>query len=120
MIRTIWALMFVAVSTLAHAETLTLHSSYAVSGTNPDNSTYSGTATVKVISEATFTIRWKIGDAVYQGFGMRNGDALAATYTIDGEPGLVIYRVDANGTLRGLWVVRGKDTAGTERLTPRD
>jgi hypothetical protein len=120
MMRTIFALLFFAVSTLAHAETLTLHSTYDCSGTNPDGSKYTGTATVKVISEATFTVRWKIGDATYQGFGMRNGDTLAATYTLDGEPGLIIYKVGDDGTLKGVWVVRGKDDVGTERLTPSD
>jgi hypothetical protein len=52
MMRTIFALLFFAVSTLAHAETLTLHSTYDCSGTNPDGSKYTGTATVKVISDA--------------------------------------------------------------------
>ena len=75
---------------------------------------------VKVISDASFTIRWKIGNETYQGFGTRNGDALAATYEINGKPGLVIYRVDDEGTLRGLWAVRGSDDGGTERLTPSD
>lgn len=113
-------MLFVAVSTFAYADTLTLHSTYDVSGTNADGSKYSGTATVKVISEASFTIKWKIGNDTYEGFGMRNGDALAATYEINGTPGLVIYRVDDKGALRGLWVVRGNDNAGTERLTPSD
>jgi hypothetical protein len=120
MIRTIVALLFLAVVPLAHADTLTLHSTYEVAGTNPDGSKYRGTANIKVISDASFTIHWKIGNAVYDGFGMRNGDALAATYEINGKPGLVIYRVDDEGTLRGLWVVRGSDNSGTERLTPND
>jgi hypothetical protein len=51
---------------------------------------------------------------------MRMNDALSATYTINGQPGLVIYKVDGNGTLNGLWAVRGRDGSGTERLTPRN
>jgi hypothetical protein len=51
---------------------------------------------------------------------MRNGDALAATYEFNGKPGLIIYRVDDKGGLRGGWVVRGSDDGGTERLTPSD
>jgi hypothetical protein len=49
---------------------------------------------------------------------MRNDDALAATYTIDGKPGLVIYKVDDDGVWRGIWVVKGNDEGGTERLKP--
>lgn len=120
MIRTFGALVFLVFSTVAFAAPLKLHSTYDVSGTNPDGSKYSGTASVKVISEASFTIHWKIAGETYDGFGMRNGDALAATYEINGEPGLVIYRVDDQGRLNGLWVVRGKDDAGSERLTPAD
>ena len=83
----------------ANAETLTLSSTYSVAGTNPDGSKYTGTAAVKVVSDATFTIKWTVGSSVYTGFGMRMNDALAATYMIDGEPGLVDgrRRADAYG-----------------------
>jgi hypothetical protein len=37
---------------------------------------------------------------------------------INGEPGLVIYQVGNQGTLRGLWAVRGENCNGTEVLTP--
>jgi len=120
MIRTLFALALLVFPALAEAAPLTLHSTYDVTGTNPDGSKYHGTANVKVISEATFTVHWKIGNSTYDGFGMRNGDALAATYEINDEPGLVIYRVDDGGALRGLWVVRGKNDGGTELLTPSD
>lgn len=120
MTRILAALVLVVVATFARADTLVLHSNYAAAGSNPDGSTYSGTVAIKVISDKTFTIHWKIGDETYDGFGMRNGDALAATYTLDGEPGLVIYRVIEGGVLDGFWVVRGKDKGGTERLTPSD
>jgi hypothetical protein len=64
-----------------------------------------------------YTIVWKIGDETYKGFGMRLNDSLAATYTIDGEPGLIIYKVDGNG-LNGAWAIRGHDGVGTEHLRP--
>jgi hypothetical protein len=103
----------------ATAATLTLASTYDAAGTNPDGSHYTGTATVEIISDTTFTIQWTIAGEVYKGFGMRMNDALSATYTIDGEPGLVIYKVGANGAFDGLWAIRGKNGNGTERLTPR-
>lgn len=120
MIRSLFAFLFLAVAMPANAETLTLSSTYSVAGTNPDGSKYTGTADVKVISDATFTIKWTVGSSVYTGFGMRMNDALAATYMIDGAPGLVIYKVGGNGKLDGLWAIRAHDGNGTEVLTPRD
>jgi hypothetical protein len=118
MIRTLFVFVFLVVATIARADVLTLHTAYDAAGTNPDGSKYSGTVAIKVISDKTFTIHWKIGDETYDGFGMRNGDALAATYVLDGKPGLIIYRVGDGGVLSGFWVVRGEDEGGTERLTP--
>jgi hypothetical protein len=121
----LFSLVFVATLLLrptvdtASAESMTLASRYDVSGTNPDGSKYSGIASVKVISDTTFTIKWDIAGSAYEGFGMRLNDTLSATYTIDGEPGLVMYKVDGSG-INGLWAIRGHNGSGTERLTPRD
>jgi hypothetical protein len=120
MVKTIWTFMFLAIATAAHAEVLTLASVYDASGTNPDGTKYTGTAAVTIISDTTFSIQWTIGGSLYTGFGMRMNDALSATYMINGQPGLVIYKVDGNGTLNGLWAVRGRNGSGTERLTPRN
>jgi hypothetical protein len=120
MIRTVaaaFALCLFAWS--ASAESLTLASHYKASGTNPDGSSYTGDVKVDIISDTTFSIVWTIAGAKYKGFGMRRNDALAATYEIDGEPGLVIYKVEGNG-LNGLWAIRGQNGNGTERLTPAD
>ena len=106
-----------ALSPLARAEPLHLASHYAASGSNPDGSHYTGNADVTVISDTTFSIVWKIEGQQYEGFGMRLNDSLAATYMINGEPGLVIYKVDGNG-LTGAWAVRGHDGVGTEHLRP--
>lgn len=116
--HSLFVFVFLAVATIARADVLTLHSTYDAAGTNPDGSKYSGTVSIKVISEKTFTIHWQIGDDTYDGFGMRNGDALAATYVLGGKPGLVIYKVGDGGVLNGFWVVRGENDGGTERLTP--
>lgn len=118
MVRTLVAFAFLVAATIARADVLTLHTTYDATGTNPDGSKYTGTVAIKVISEKTFTIRWKIDGQTYDGFGMRNGDALAATYMLDGKPGLVIYKLGDGGVLNGFWVVRGENDGGTERLTP--
>jgi len=118
MIRTLFAVALLATTVAARADTLTLASAYDGTGTNPDGSKYTGTVSVKVVSDTTFLIEWSIGDATYKGFGMRLNDTLAATYMIDDEPGLVMYKVGNDGTLNGLWTIRGKNGSGTERLTP--
>jgi hypothetical protein len=105
--------------TQARAEALHLASHYSASGSNPDGSHYTGDADVTVISDTTFSIVWKIQGERYEGFGMRLNDALAATYMINGEPGLVIYKVEGNG-LTGAWAIRGHDGVGTEHLRPLD
>ncbi len=112
-------LAFLVITLPAGAETLRMASKYDVAGTNPDGSKYKGTASVEVISDATFTIVWSVGGSTIKGFGMRMNDALAATYAINGEPGLVIYKVQGDG-LDGLWAIRGHNGNGTEHLTPRN
>jgi hypothetical protein len=118
MLRAICIFAFLLVATAIHADTLTLSSTYDVAGAAGDGSKYTGTADVKVISGKSFSIKWRIGGETYEGFGMRNDNALAATYTMDGKPGLIIYKVDNNGALSGVWVVKGSDENGTEVLTP--
>ena len=119
MIRTIGAVLLLALATPASAETLKLASTYDEVGTNPNGSTYTGTAAVQIISDTTFAIQWTVGNTTFSGFGMRMGDSLAATYTINGQPGLMIYKVGEGGVLNGLWAIRGQNGNGTDRLTPR-
>jgi hypothetical protein len=120
MIRAICTILLLTIAMPAWAEKLTLASTYDEVGTNPNGSKYTGTATVEVISDTTFLIKWKIGSTTYSGFGMRMNDTLAATYLVNGEPGLIIYQVGDNGVLSGLWAIRGQNGNGTDRLTPRN
>lgn len=101
----------------ARAETMTLAQHYSVTGKNADGSSYSGKVDVEVISDTTFSIVWHIAGSVYKGFGMRMNNSLAATYTIDGDPGLIIYEA-RDGQLSGLWAIKGQNGSGSETLTP--
>ena len=112
------ALLLLCIS--AHADTLQLASSYKAVGKNPDGSAYEASVAVKIISDTTFSIQWKIGDSVIKGFGMRMNDTLSATYMLEGEPGLVIYKVQSDGTLAGIWAIKGQSGNGSETLTPKD
>jgi hypothetical protein len=112
------ALVFIGISIVASAESLTLAPKYGAVGINPDGSKYTGTATIQIPSDKTFAIQWLIDGVTYKGFGMRRNDALAATYMINGKPGLVIYQVDGDG-LDGLWAITGVSPAQSISVIPR-
>ncbi|MDR3375297.1 MAG: hypothetical protein P4L98_16340 [Ancalomicrobiaceae bacterium] len=92
---------------------------YKVKGTNFDGSAYSGTATITPASNSTCRIVWKTGGTTSTGFCMRNDDSLAAAYKLGAAVGLVIYHIEDDGTLDGVWTIADKAGAGTEVLTPR-
>lgn len=91
---------------------------YAVDGTNFDGSRYGGTAEITLTSETTCNIAWETGSTA-RGICMRNGDTFAASYVMGEAIGLVIYSIESDGSLEGLWTVAGQDGVGTEILTPR-
>ena len=90
---------------------------YRVSGTNLDGTSYSGLATITIISDTTCVIEWNTG-STSDGICMRQRDTLAAAYVLDDYFGLVIYDILRDGTLRGTWTVAGENGSGTETLTP--
>ncbi|TIO79189.1 MAG: hypothetical protein E5X74_09285 [Mesorhizobium sp.] len=92
---------------------------YTVSGTNFDGSSYDGEATITLTSETTCTIHWETGGSSSDGICMRNDNAFSAGYVMGKEIGLVVYKVEDDGSLHGLWTIAGKDGNGTETLTPK-
>lgn len=92
---------------------------YNVYGTNPDGSSYSGTATITLASETTCIIEWETGDSVSEGICMLFDDTFAASYILDDEIGLAVYRVKGDSVLEGAWTITGQDGAGTEVLSLR-
>ena len=92
---------------------------YDVAGTNLDGSAYRGTAVVTQTSSTTCRIKWTTGDTVSQGICMRNGSAFSAGYSLGSAIGLVIYSIEPDGSLKGLWTVADSEGVGTEVLTPR-
>ena len=89
---------------------------YTVKGTNPNGSTYSGTAMITPRGDGC-RITWDVGTQ-WHGLCLLNGDAFAATYSSSGTSGLLIYRLQPDGTLSGFWVLDSGGT-GTEALIPR-
>ena len=45
--------------------------------------------------------------------------AFAAYYVLNGKPGLVVYELQADGSLKGYWTIADTQGAGTENLYPR-
>ena len=96
----------------------TVGGEYQVKGTNFDGSAYGGTAQITPSSDSTCRIEWKTGGSGSAGFCMLAGDALAAAYKLGDAVGLVLYKLQPDGSLKGVWTIADKPGAGTEVLTP--
>jgi hypothetical protein len=118
LVKTIAAAAVVTVGMMATALAADIGGTYEVRGTNPDGSTYKGTAEITVTSKNTCRIVWNVGSES-DGICMRNGIAFAASYVLGDNVGLVIYEVRDDGTLDGLWTVADKEGVGTELLIPQ-
>ncbi len=92
---------------------------YKVDGTNLNGSPYSGTAEVKVLSSTTCSITWTTGSTSSNGPCMRAGNVVTAAYVQGSDIGLVMYQLNDDGTLDGVWTITGQDGNGTEHLTPQ-
>lgn len=90
---------------------------YYAEGTNADGSRYSGTAVITVTSENTCRIDWDVG-STSTGICMRNRNAFAASYVLGSAVGLVIYEIEKDGSMHGIWTVADQPGVGTEILTP--
>jgi hypothetical protein len=90
---------------------------YAVTGTNPDGSGYSGTAEITPSSDSTCRMVWNTG-STSRGICMLADKAFAASYRLGNSYGLVIYNLQPDGRLRGVWTIADQPGVGTEILTP--
>ena len=97
-----------------------LGGNYKVTGKNADGTAYHGDAEIVVTSQNTCRIIWKTGgSSVQNGICMRNGSAFSAAYSFtDGTVGLVIYELNDDGSMKGLWTIADKKGVGEETLTP--
>jgi hypothetical protein len=95
----------------------TVGGQYRVAGTNADGSPYNGTATITPSSDSTCRIAWRTGSTA-NGICMLAGKAFAASYVLNGKVGLVVYELQPDGALKGVWTVADQPGAGTEVLTP--
>ncbi len=86
--------------------------SYRVIGINPNGSSYQGALTVTERGP-TYEFVWKTGDATFIGVAIRQGDIVSVGWGT--KPcGVISYRIDADGTLRGMFSAHGFYLIGTE------
>jgi hypothetical protein len=104
--------------TAAHAAPGDIGGTYRVQGTNANGSPYQGTATITVTSANTCRIVWKTGPTTSEGICMRNENAFSAGYVLQGDVGLIIYEINDDGSMDGLWTVADQPGVGTEKLIP--
>jgi hypothetical protein len=88
---------------------------YSVRGTNPNGSSYSGTAEISPNGNVC-RIVWHVGSE-WRGICMLSGNMFAASYRSGDTFGLLIYRIRPDGSLAGEWAT-GAGSTGTETLTP--
>jgi hypothetical protein len=91
--------------------------SYAVEGHNPDGGTYSGGFDLREGPNGAWLVRWRVGTAQIVGLGLIQSGVLAVSFIANDQPGVAVYGVEPDGSLRGTWTSGGG--LGTETLTPQ-
>jgi hypothetical protein len=111
------AILIAGVAT-AGAQQLT--GTYQVIGDNGNGTGYRGVAAISGTAGGNCAIRWQIPNTPpTQGFCMRQGNVLSAAYRLGESIGLVVYRLNDDGSLDGTWTIAGKEGVGKERLVPQ-
>jgi hypothetical protein len=86
---------------------------YRVAGRNPNGTGYSGALVVTPQGGRQYDFDWTVGSSRYHGTGQLDGNVMVVNW---GSATPVIYAVDADGTLKGLWSNgRAQEIASPER-----
>lgn len=81
---------------------------------------YKGVATVEKAG-AAYKVTWQVGRDRYIGTGLLEGDAFAVVYGTAGTsapPGLVLYRIQPDGSLLGSYTSLGATQVAPEAWLP--
>ena len=105
-----------AASCCAAASAQSVGGKYTVKGTNPDGSSYGGTAEINPSGDACRMV-WHVG-STWRGICMLAAKSFAASYRSGETYGLVIYELQPDGALKGVWTIADQKGAGTETLIP--
>jgi hypothetical protein len=118
-LRTQYLVPLALVAFISPASSAEIGGKYKDAGTDLDGSKYSGTADITISSDTNCTIVWHAeGSADIDGICMRGPDTLAAAYMFNGRPFLVLYKLEADGTLGGTYTGTNHNSVGTDILTP--
>lgn len=105
-----------AVGFSASTAAQTIGGRYRVQGINPNGSTYTGTAEIAPSAD-TCRIVWHVGSE-WRGICMVSGGSFAASYRSGSTFGLLIYQIQPDGSLSGVWTLADQAGRGTETLIP--
>lgn len=109
--------LLLATGLAAAASAQTVGGTYSVSGTNADGSSYTGSAEITVNGPAC-SISWQAGGSSSAGTCLLTGNAFGAAYQLGDSPGLAVYQLQPDGTLKGQWTTIGSSGVGSETLSP--
>jgi len=94
------------------AQAVRIDGNYAVTGVNPNGTTYRGTVVIQG-DGTNYRFNWLISSGdTFTGTGILNGDTIVVDW---GQRYPVIYRVGTDGVLHGTW----DDGRATETLVPQ-
>lgn len=93
-----------------------IEGAYAVTGTNPDGSTYESTLDVAASGEG-YTWSWNAGE--YTGVGLQQGNVVSVAWG-DAACYVVSYVIGDDGVLSGKWTDMAISGIGTDVATPTD
>jgi hypothetical protein len=113
-LRSTAALCLLAISTCTVAADLS--GAYTVEGSNPDGTPYRGTLQVAPAGDA-WNFDWLSGANATHGIGVTLGPKIAVA--VGGAAcAVVLYRVERDGSLQGVWTVPQGGAVGSETATP--
>lgn len=113
-------LAIAAVLAVSPAALADLAGQYVIEGKNPQGQAYKGKVAVKP-ARGVYHVVWKIGNSRHVGTGILKADLFSVVYKSPGKdqrPGLVVYEVQDDGSLVGVWVGLGQRQMGRETWTP--
>jgi hypothetical protein len=108
-------LLAAAFSLVASSAMAQLTGQYRVDGSNPDGSTYRGTAQVEKTGD-TYRVTWNIGGTRFTGTGIGSPEAIAIGYRSGSETGVAL--LGKEGENYGVvWAYVGGRQLGVEKWT---
>ena len=89
--------------TIQPAISQSLIGDYQCIGKNSDGANYMGKVNISKKGQGYF-LTWAIGGSTHHGVAIKRGNVLASSWSPSpNQHGLVIYEIESNGQLKGLW-----------------